>query len=442
MLYKLHTNILIVGLLTIGFLTVLAAEKAFCVMTAGTVVAFIAQIGLVLFYSREKKVSYSGKELFWVVLGYSIWLGIIFMMISYYYAGDTFMLSKNDALLYYENSIRSHDIGFIANAKRLMTLYDPEDLGALIFDSALMAIIPSKIFLNAVYALTGALSAVMLFRMGKYFMPEAYAYLASLTYGTSSYLIFFHCSFLKESIFVFLVISAVFFFYKAVVDGKKFSYVWTVLFLVLILFFRPAVTALLTVAFLLYLAIIQRGRAISVFLYIAIAILAPIAIVKMQDLVFSYTRGNMDAIVEHGRVYEYSSSFSWFVSWFAAPFGPFPSLFPRVAGEPLTTNFYGAGLIYRLFLIIPMWMGVWYAINEHETKIIPLAVYVVISMLAAGYVLASLELRKVMTHIPFTYILAFYGLYHWEKRERKLITEPVFHLYTIGVLLLWTLIRG
>ena len=175
MLYKLHTNILIVGLLTIGFLTVLAAEKAFCVMTAGTVVAFIAQIGLVLFYSREKKVSYSGKELFWVVLGYSIWLGIIFMMISYYYAGDTFMLSKNDALLYYENSIRSHDIGFIANAKRLMTLYDPEDLGALIFDSALMAIIPSKIFLNAVYALTGALSAVMLFRMGKYFMPDAFS---------------------------------------------------------------------------------------------------------------------------------------------------------------------------------------------------------------------------------------------------------------------------
>lgn len=442
MLYKLHTNILIVGLLTIGFLIVLAAEKAFCLMTAGTVVAFIAQVGLALFYSREKKISYSGKELFWVILGYSVWMGILFMLISYYYAGDTFMLSKGDAGLYYEESIQSHDIGFIANAKRLIAKYDLDDLGALIFDSALMTIIPSKIFLNTVYALTGALSGVMLFRMGKYFMPEVYAYLAGLTYGTSSYLIFFHCSFLKESILVFLVICAMFFFYKAVVDGKSFSYVWTVLFLVLILFFRPAVTALLTVAFLLHLAIVQRGRAISIFFYIAIAILAPLAILKMQDLVFRYTGGDMEGMVEYGRAYDYSSSFSWFVSWFAAPFGPFPSLFPRVAGEPLTTNFYGAGLTYRLFLIIPMWMGVWYAIKERETKIIPLAVYVVISILATGYVLASLELRKVMTHIPFTYILAFYGLYHWEKRERKLITEPVFHLYTIGVLFLWTIIRG
>jgi len=53
-----------------------------------------------------------------------------------------------------------------------------------------------------------------------------------------------------------------------------------------------------------------------------------------------------------------------------------------------------------------------------------------------------LELRKVMTHIPFTYILAFYGLYQWERREKGLIAEPLFHGFAIGVLILWTLIRG
>ena len=442
MLYRLHNNILIIGLLSIGILAAMAAKKAFCLMSVGTIVAFVTQMALILFYTREKSVSYSGRSLFWVVLGYSIFIGIIFMLLSYYYEGDTFMFNKSDAQFYYKNSIKAAEIGFWENTKRLTTLFDAEDLGSLMFDSALMAIIPSKYFLNVVYVLTGALSAVLIFRIAILFMPAEYANLAGLTYGTSSFLIFFHCSFLKESIFVFLVICAMYFFYKAIVDGKLSSYLFTLLSLILILFFRPAITALLAIAFLIYLAISQRGKAISAFFYIAIAVLAPVVIIKIQDIMFNYTRGDMDAIIERGQAYDYSSSFSYFVSWFAAPFGPFPSLFPKEPGQPVTLNFYGAGLTYRLFLIFPMWMGIWYAIKERCTKMIPLYAFIIIGMLATGYILASLELRKVMTHIPFTYIFIFYGLYQWEKRECKPKIEPMIHFFTIGVLVLWTIIRG
>ena len=73
---------------------------------------------------------------------------------------------------------------------------------------------------------------------------------------------------------------------------------------------------------------------------------------------------------------------------------------------------------------------------------IPIVAFILIGMFATGYVLASLELRKVMTHIPFTYIMAFYGLYRWNENEKNFITEPVFHLFAIGVLVLWTLVRG
>ena len=442
MLYKLHNNILIVGLLSIGVLGAMAVDRSCCLMTLGTVFAFMSQLGLLMFVSREDHRDFSEKTLFWTVLLYSLLIGAAFMLLSVYYSGDTFMFSKSDARFYYENSMKTADIGLTANIRRFTALYDFDDCGALVFDSVLMAIIPSKFFLNAVYMLTGAFSAVMLFRIGQHLMPRVYAYLAGLAYGTSSFLIFFHCTFLKESIFVFLVICAMYFFYEAVLGQKALSYLWTAFFLFLILFFRPAVSAMLVVGFLAYFAVSKRGHAVSLIFFIMIAVLLPMVLIKMQDMVFEYTRGNMEGMIESGRAYDYSSSFSWFVSWFSAPFGPFPSLFPKVAGQPITINFYGAGLTYRLFLTIPLWLGIGYSWVRRDVRMIPLTVYVLVGMLGTGYVLASLELRKVMTHVPFTFLLAFYGLYHWNKSGHKQITEPFFYLFSIGVLVLWNLIRG
>ena len=442
MLYRLHSNILIVGLLSIGLLGALALERSFCLMTLGTLLAYVTQLGLLMYFSRDERQRLSEKVLFFTVLLYSLFIGTAFMLISVYYSGDTFMLSKSDAWFYYENSMKTRDIGLAANVERLVGRYEFDDCGALIFDSLMMAIIPSKFFLNAIYMITGAFSALMLFRIGLHFMPRIYAYLAALAYGTSSFLIFFHCSFLKESIFIFLVVCALYYFYKAVFDQKQVAYAGVALSLGLILFFRPAISALLLMAFLIYFAVSQRGKAISLMLYILIAGLLVVFFTTIQGLMVNYTGGDMDALVDYGRAYDYSSGFSRFVAWFAAPFGPFPSLFPKVAGQPILINYYGAGLTYRLFLAVPLWLGVYFLLRQRETKMIPLAAFVLLGMLATGYVMATLELRKVMTHIPFTYILAFYGLYQWERREKGLIAEPLFHGFAIGVLILWTLIRG
>lgn len=444
MLDRLHNNILIVGLLSIILLGTMALDRSLCLMTAGTLMAFVTQMGLLLYSMRGTNKEYSEMSLFGTVLVYSLLVGAVFMIISVIYSGDTFMFSKSDAWLYYTNSMRSRDIGLAANLKRLAKLYEFEDLGALYYDSILMAIIPSKFFLNIVNMFTGALSAVMLFRIGRHFMSETYAYMGALAYGTSSYLIFFHCSFLKESFFVFLVICAMYFFYRAVADGILWSLVFSAVFLGLILFFRPAVSALLFVSFLSYFALSSRqGSALSFFLYGGVLVLLVLSLTVMQGFVDNYTGGDLGAMVDYGTVDGYSSKFSLFVSSFAAPFGPFPSLFPKTPGSPITINFYGAGLTYRLFLVIPLWMGVIYSIKEKNKLLAPVVVFVIAGMLGTAFVMASLELRKVMTHIPFTLILAFYGLYIWERQERKsFISEPIIHAFAVGILVLWNLIRG
>ena len=434
---------LIIGILIIGFSVVLVSGRAYCPMTVATLIAYITQLSLLIFFSREDEVRYSSKTMFCTTLGYCLVVGTMFMYLSYFHDGDTFMFSKADAMLYYENAIKSNEIGFLANAKRIINMFEFDDCGSLIFDSLMMYIVPNKLFLNAVYMLSGAISSVMLFRIGNHFMPTIYAFLAALTYGTSSYLIFFHCTFLKESIFVFLVICSFYFLYKALVDNSPLGFLGTGVFLGLIMFFRPAVTAMIIASILAYYAIIKRGHAISLFLYIAVA---GIILVTMQALVTTVNRytagGDMDALMENSVKANYSVGFNSFVGFFSAFFGPFPSLFPRVEGRPITINYYGAGLTYRTFLIMPFWFGIFYAIKQRVFLIVPVLVFVLFEMIVSGYVMASMELRKVMPHMPFIYTFSFYGLsqVYADGKRREWLERSIYTL-SVGIMMLWVVIR-
>lgn len=446
MLCRLHNNIFVVGLLTLGFLIVLTSNRAFCVITPVTVFAFVTQAALLVWYSDENRVHYSEKALFLIVFLYGLLLGSLIIIVSNYYGGEEFLFEDPDAVLYYREGMKSVDFGILENAKRYTTNHPFTDWGALTFSSIMLSLIPSFYFVNVFYVFTGAISALLLFRIGKRFMSESYAYLASLSYSTSSYLILFHCTFLKESLFVLLVISVMYFFYKSIIDGKHGALFGVLLFVTLVAFFRTAVVAFLLASLTCYYAVTQRGSAISIFLYgiIAVGLVGSMAYLQTQ-MEFYTAGGDRDVILAESGSSNYSGGFNFFVGWFASLFGPFPTLFPTEALGPVTMNFYGAGLVYKLFLAIPLWIGVYFAIKNFDVIMIPLVVFVVIEIAASAYVMASLELRKVMLHIPFTYIIAFYGLYQLEKNNTSIATKHLIeysgHIMAVGILLLWNVIR-
>lgn len=296
------------------------------------------------------------------------------------------------------------------------------------------------------YLLIGAITAVLLYRIGKYFMPESYAFLSALAYSTSSYVIMFHCTFLKESMFVFLVVCVIYFFNKSISDGDHKALLAVFVFIILILFYRPPLIAFLLVAIGTYYAITQRGKAVSVFLYgmIAVALVASLAF--MQSQMDHYTEGgNTDELLAENGSQNYSGGFNYFVGWFVSFFGPFPTLFPLVSLGPRNMNFYGAGLVHKLFMALPLWIGVFYAVKRFNLQIIPLLVFTLVEMAATGFIMASFELRKVLLHVPFTYIITFYGIYQFENSEvsegNKRLLEFAGYALTIGILFLWNVIR-
>ena len=53
MLYKLHINIFMVGILTIGFIATMVMEKVLCLMTFAPMLAFFTQMCILMYFSRD-----------------------------------------------------------------------------------------------------------------------------------------------------------------------------------------------------------------------------------------------------------------------------------------------------------------------------------------------------------------------------------------------------
>lgn len=442
MLYKWHYNIFIIGLLTISLIGIWTNQFSFDLMALGTMVAFVSQMSLLLFFAQNEGGRFAEKTLFVIVLIYSILLGVVFMSLSEYFDGDTFMLTKKDAMLYYKGSMRANDVGFIENAAYIMKVRDFDDWGAFLYDSFLMSIIPSKFFLNFSYMLTGAISSVLLFRIGQHYMPETYAFVGAMAYGTSSYLIMFHCTFLKESLFVFLVICTLYHLCRGIHQENSHAYPFAVLFLFLLFFFRPAVAAFIIISFAVYIAVKQHGSALSFFFYLAVIVGLVISLKYMMDMADRYSTSYDEKTELSGNAKAYSGGFNVFVNLFGGFFGPFPTLFTKHETGPSTIQFYGAGLTYRLFMIFPFLGGLYLILRNRVLEMLPITIFVLVEMLATGMIAASLELRKVMPHMPLTYIVSFYGLSKWQESKvlQRFPNALVFGV-AIGILLLWNVFK-
>ena len=104
-------------------------DRAFSVMTLGSVVCFISQLGLLLYFSRENEVTYSCKILFVTVLCYIVLMGGLLMGVSVYYDGDSFMFSKIDAFYYMNHSKEFASLGFVKGFKYITQNFDYDDWG-------------------------------------------------------------------------------------------------------------------------------------------------------------------------------------------------------------------------------------------------------------------------------------------------------------------------
>ena len=270
-------------------------------------------------------------------------------------------------------------------------------------------------------------------------MPKSYAFLAALAYSSSSFTIYYNCTFLKEPVFLFVITGCFYHLYQIIKYQSPSSAIFFVIFIFALMFLRPALIAFIVVSTFVYYGI---SHAISVFFYIGAAGGLVVSLAVMQELFDSYTLGgSLDTLSDSRSNAVYSGSFNLFVSLFGAFLGPFPSLFAKLTG-PSHLEYVASGLVYKLFIVFPVWYGVYAAFRNKVIELIPIILFIVIEMTLTGFIFASLELRKVIVHVPFMFILSFYGMYKGFVLNpmNRFSTFPIY-LFAVGVMLLWNVMK-
>lgn len=359
--------------------------------------------------------------------------------ISYFYAGNFLVFSTSDATFYHDSVMEIIDMPFIDGIKHYLTYMTYDDLGMILILYPLSLISDSNLMLNMFYLFVGVIIALSLFSLSQQFMSKKYAFLTALSFATSSFILFFHASGLKESFMIMLIILAFDFYYRFINNKTIVNLLGSLLFLGMILLFRPAVLGMIVISIGLGALFSSRGGAgvkvVALLIFLFLAFMSQSILTIIQD----YTTGGLDTLIEAREVQGSiigGLSFTYVVNVLSQAVGPFPTL---ISSKKILTMFYAPSLIYRILLSFPFWFGMVYIYKNKWTQMYPLTLFIGLEMLALIFLIDGLELRKAMPHIPIIFVISFWFMDQYDRkiiRLKKIKRFKQFFQFSIFLLVL------
>lgn len=407
MLNKLFTNILLSYLyIGIALLVLFSLVISDCdiVVLMSSMFYLITFVGITYYYNKVDDSFFNNKRVFFLVFIYSLLFVYIYYNISLYRNNDIMVFCYSDASLYLKETEKLSGMNF-SDIFEYLKRWKYDDWGAFAYASIFYKIIPSKIFINLTYIFWGSISSVCLFDIGARIMPPKNAFICAISFGCSSFWIFYHSSFLKETIFVSLVIYGMYFFYRYIYNKKKIDLFLSIIIPLLLIFYRPAVLVFLFGSYLSYWIIESKKSAAWLvgFIFGCLLLFALTPIV--YSIYINYTHGDVTTV----KTYIGVTRFSWATNCVAALIGPFPNLMDKV-NEISYRHLYGPSLLLKYMLFVPFWAGCLYVIKYRLGKLLPLVMFCLFEILSIVIINNGLVLRKSLPHIPFFYLCSFWYL--------------------------------
>ena len=371
----------------------------------------------ILYANSHFNVRYYRKKYLFIELFFYILLFICFNnFISYYYNNDFWVFNKGDALFYHHEVLKILFMPFDKAIDSYLEHMGVDDLGMILILYPLYYIVESNLILNALYLFVGLITALSIFNISSHFMTKKYAYLSAIAYSLSSFVIYFHSIGLKESFLIMLVVLSFNFYYKYLKSKNILVLLLSIFFIASIIFFRPAIASMIIVAIGLGSLLSKKGgigiKIISLFIILFLISISNILI----PIIERYTSGGFDMLIyarESEGMIKGGLPFTYAVNILSQFFGPLPSL----VSHKITLTFYAPGLIYRVLLSLPFWLGVWYIFKTKSYKLYPLVLFVLFEMFSLSAILEGLELRKALPHLSIVFIIAFWFLDKYDTKS-------------------------
>lgn len=368
---------------------------------------------------------------------------LLFYMLSYSIDGDTFLFSKADAMVYYDESIKMSSMSIGEGFKYLSSFASFDDWGAFMWMVPIMKIYPAKWLLNFSYIIIGMFSSRMLFNIGRNFMSRRYAFLCALAFAIASFTITFHAKFLKETIMIFTIIASFYYFFKYLRSKRIYILLISFLLAGFVAFFRVPTMILLFASYAATILLINVKRKIYLVPLIMVVLLASSFFSSFIE--YSYQTylagGDVERIIERKVEMSAGGGFVHHITDpLAAIVGPFPSFIPKeITSNPLNAS----GLIFRLLIAFPFFIGVWYAVKYKKRFLYPLILFFFLEALGVAISVKGLEFRLTFPHLAMAYLVAFWTLFLYDyKIIRKGALNKYWNYWVVFVVficILWNL---
>lgn len=424
-------------------------ENSFSYYNVLNAFTFVCYAFILLICANRKESFYNSRRLCLIVFVYSIIFVGLYLMMSDYYMGNTFLFSEVDAKVYEKHSFSLLNLPFHRWIHYLQgQSLGFDDWGTPMTQAMIFHIIPHKLFLNFVYVLFNTIGAVLLFKIGQVFMNEKYSFIAALSYTIASYLIFGMGSFTKEPIMVFIVIVSFYYLY-VYWEHRKVRYLFMgIFFSILLLFFRVPVSLFLWASYGMLLVLGNNNR-IKAALFVLIGFV--VVVLALGIIIDNFNRYANGGEITQSYIYQTYSKFQKVVLYISSLIGPFPQLFEDI--KPLSSKtIYGSGLLLKFLVVCPFWLGFVYSVRTKKKIMYPIFTFCILEMVSLGIVLDSLEFRKGLPHVPFLILAAFWYMSEYdEDADDEVIATPyykrvksIFGIWCIVVLIItitWNTLR-
>lgn len=428
-------------LLYVSFTGVLMKNPDFLLMHSMSLGTFLVFAIAVTVSCKKRKRFFTGQNLFFTVLTCLVIEATFFQLASWFIDRDFFVFSKADAMGYYLGALKMSKMGMADSFRYLSLNFGFDDWGAFLWVTAVFRIVPSILFLDFLCCIMGAFSALMMFNIGRSLMPKRYAYMAALTFSIASFTARHCVGVNKENVTSFLILAAFYFFYIYLRRKNRIHLVFSLLFSLSMLLFRVPVSLLLLFSLGLTLVLMySKGPFVMI-----LGVLLSIAIYSSSLFALTYERylrgGDTDAIIE--RKMEMAAG-GGIVNQAADPLaafaGPFPSIMMKTTKG---TSFYASGLLFRVLLAAPFFIGVYYAFRHKYKRLYPLIFFFLANALGVAISVKGLEYRLSHPHMAMMYLVAFWMLakydYHRMKRQLSAIAVYGWFILVTMVCFVWNL---
>jgi hypothetical protein len=381
------------------------------------------------------------KIVFITVFSYSILAVVTLNFISFYTTGNYYVFSDVDAIYYHDMAIAGTGKDIFQSINYYIQRVNFDDLGMVIVLRVVYSLAESNLLFNFFNIVIGSTISVLIFSICKNIMNRKMAALCAVSYGISSYMLWFYSSGLKESFMLLVIVLS---FHQYYNGHRKISNLRLYIFPALLLVFRPAITVFILASIFFRRLIADR------YLINKIAIL--LVVLGGVSFFYSFLETYVNNITGGGTfetlVYVKESTgqikgsipFVYGVNAIAQMMGPLPTVLPTYS----PVAFYSSGLFFRVLLAFPFWYGVLYVIRYGEYYLLPMVLFVLFEMFSLFIIFEGLELRKSLPHLPFVYIISFWFMDTYKSmpsnRKKRIKIMLIFYsIFVTFILIFWNL---